>query len=199
MPMAGLWHADLVLSKATDIAGPQSLLFAGAIWSCAYVRAIDFAGERGVRVVAGLGGWRTAIPAKQYGAGVIATATVVSDAALACGEPPPVIDVSVPQTVGSAFLRASGLGSTTLQAVLGSVWWADTSGVVQSRPRSGSVLSAFQAMAVDGWSGRYSIGTDAPNDWTPGVAFAGPTTSGTVSRVTHRITPTSLRTEVLVS
>jgi hypothetical protein len=201
VPFSGIWHADLVLAQATGPAptGPQSLIFAGSTWTCAVVRSIDFAGERGVRVVGGLGGWRTTIPAKQYGQGTITTQMVATDAALACGESPPVLDASVPVTVGSAFLRQAGPASLALQAVLGDAWWVDSAGTVQTRPRTGTVASSFQAMRVDGAEGVYEVGTDAPNDWTPGATFSSPTVSGTVNRVTHRITPTKLRTEVMAA
>lgn len=198
-PFSGLWHADLVLAQATDISGPQTLNFAGVPWSCAYIRAIDFSGERGVRVVAGAAGWRTVIPGKQYGAGLVATSLVCADAAAACGELPPVIDASIPTTVGSAFLRANALAADVLQRLLGDSWWADRNGVVQTSARSGTVTSAFQAMSVKGAPGIYEISSNAPNDWQPGVSFSGPTISGTVSRVMHRIEPDRLRLEVMVA
>jgi hypothetical protein len=198
VPFSGLWHADLVLAQAQDVSGLQTLNFAGVTWQCAYVRAIDFSGERGVRVVAGRGGWRTTIPAKQYGSGLIATATVMNDAALACNELAPVLDPGQPQTLGSAWDRQSGPASDVLQRILGSAWWADRNGVVQSSARSGTVSSPFQAMHVHGASGIYEIGSDSPNDWMPGVSFSGPTVSGVVSRVMHWIERDRLRTEVMV-
>jgi hypothetical protein len=197
-PFSGLWHADLLLASATDVSGPQTLLFAGVAWSCAYIRAIDFSGERGVRVVAGRGGWRTTIPGKQYGAAGIFTRDVVNDAAAACGEPPPTLDPTIPPTVGSAWLRGAGPASDTLQRILGGLWWVDKTGVVQTSPRAGSVASPFQAMAVAGASGIYEIATDNPNEWQPGVSFSGPTVSGVVSRVMHVIEPDKLRLEVMV-
>lgn len=198
VPFSGLWHADLVLGQVTDVSGLQTLTFAGMTWSCAYVRAIDFSGERGVRVVAGRGGWRTTIPAKQYGAGVISSATVLNDAALACNEPAPVLGPSQPQTLGSGWCRQNTQASDVLNRVLGEAWWADRTGTVQSSARGGTVSSAFQAMAVHGASGIYEIASDSPNDWSPGVSFSGPTVSGTVSRVMHRIERDRLRLEVMV-
>jgi hypothetical protein len=198
IPWSGLWHADLALVQTTNVAGPQILNLIGVPWSCAYARAVDFAGQRGVRVVAGAGGWGKTIPAKQYGQGTIATQQVCSDAAMACGEPSPVIDASVPSTVGAAFLRQSGPASLVLQQKLGDSWWADTTGTVQTKPRTGSVSSAFVATHVVGAEGWYEIATEFPGDWMPGVAFSGPTVSGTVSRVTHVLGKGTLRTEVLV-
>jgi hypothetical protein len=200
VPFSGLWHADLLLSSATDIAGPQTLLFAGSSWVCAYVRAIDWSGQRGVRVVAGRAGWRKQVPAKQYGQGVIATQQVLADAAAACGEAPPVVDATVPPTVGSAFLRASGTGSKVLNEVLAGAWWADMTGIVQTAPRLPTpIASSFQAVRVEMAEGLYEITTDTPNDWMPGKSFQNLAVSGTISRVMHEIGRSTLRTEVLVS
>ena len=198
-PYAGIWHADISLTLPTDIAGPQVLLFAGKPWACAYVRAIDFSGQRGVRVVGGMGGWRTKIPAKQYGQGLVTTQHVLTDAALAAGEIPPILGPLVPLTVGSGYCRPNDVASYALQEFLGDGWWMDSTGTVQTAVRPPTpIVSPFQAMAVKGAEGRYEIATDSPNDWLPGTSFLGPTVSGTVNRAMHTITRGSLRTEVLV-
>lgn len=198
VPWSGRWHADVSLIGTTDVSGMQTLNFIGVPWSCAYVRAVDFAGQRGVRVVAGRGGWSQSIPAKQYGQGTITTQTVCADAAVACGEVAPVIDASVPSTVGSAFCRQAGAASLVLQQVLGDAWWTDTTGTVQTKPRTSQVTSPFIATQVVGAEGWYEIATESPSDWMPGASFSGPTVSGTVSRLTHVIGRDTLRTEVLV-
>lgn len=198
-PYSGLWHADLVLAQTTDIAGPQTLNFAGVPWTCSYVREIDFAGERGVRVVAGFAGWRTSVPAKQYGGGAVSTPAVMTDVANACGEPVPVLDPSVPTSLGQAWDRQAAPASQVLNQILGPNWWADKTGTIQTSARIGAVSSAFAALSVKGASGIYEIATDFPNDWQPGVSFSGPTVAGTVSRVTHIITPSKLRTVVMVN
>ena len=198
VPYSGPWHADLVLSDPTDVSGQQTLAFFGVNWTCSYVRDISFAGRRGVRLVSGSGGWRKTLPAKQYGAGVIATSTVASDAALAVGEPRPVVDSSAPQTVGAAFCRSAGLASQVLQQLFGSAWYVDTSGVVQTAPRAGSVSTYFAAIESDLSAGSLLLGTDSPNDWLPGKTFSCPTIAGTVNRVMHYVS-NEIRTEAMFS
>ena len=198
-PYAGIWHADLVLSTATDISGPQVLMLDTKPWVCAYVRAVDFSGERGVRVVGGSGGWRTTIPAKQYGQGVVTTLHVLTDAALAAKEIPPVLGPLVPLTVGSGYCRPNDAASFVLQEFLGDGWWLDSTGTVQASQRLPTpIVSPFTALQVEGAAGRYTIGTESPNDWLPGATFVGPTVSGTVNRTEHTLTQGTLRTEVLV-
>ena len=197
-PYAGIWHADLKLTEAIDTSGPQVLLFAGLPWACAVVRAIDFSGSRGVRVVGGTGGWRTTIPAKQYGQGLVTTLHVMTDAALACREVPPVLGPLVPLTVGSGYCRPNDAASYVLQEFLGDAWWLDSTGTVQTIPRPPTpVASPFSALAVRGSEGKYEIGTESPNDWLPGATFLGPTVSGTINRTMHTLTRDTLRTEVL--
>jgi hypothetical protein len=203
IPALGLWHVDAVLSQMTDVSGLQVLQLSGSTWTCTAVRAADFAGASGLRLVAGAAGWRKNVPAKQYASPAgVPTATVLGDAAASVGEAPPVLDLSVPATVGNNYVRQDGAASLVLndlqnRGVLH--WWADPSGVVQTMPRpSSAVASPFVAEAVYGASGWYRIATEFPGNWLPGSTFTGATVSGTISRVEHRIAHGRLWTEVLV-
>lgn len=200
VPFAGIWHADVVLAQETDVAGAQVLSLAGSTWNCAYVRAIDFAGRRGVRLVGGNGGWRTAVPAKQYlSASGVVLSMVMGDLASLVQEIPPVLDASLSPTVGGAFVRQAGLASLVLQQLLGD-WWMDPTGVVQTVPRAATAITSdFVAMDVAGASGRYIIATESPGDWVPGSTFVGPTVSGTVNLVRHMLTADTIRTEVMAA
>jgi hypothetical protein len=200
VPYSGAWHADLVLCTPIDVPGPQTLLLGTVAWTCAYVRDIAFAGRRGVRVVGGLGGWRTTIPAKQYGGGFIPTQAVLADAAAACGELPPVVSPTLPPTLGAGWCRGQDVAGATLQRVAGDAWWVDpVSGVVQTGPRvPTSIVSPFVLLDLDGATGVISIATDFPGDWAPGATFLAPTYGGTVSRAMHTIHPDTMRTEVML-
>jgi hypothetical protein len=196
LPFSGLWHVDVELISEVVVAGSQILTFVGTDWACFPVRSVSFTGRTGVRLVAGKGGWRgTPIPAKQYASGSTVS-QVTGDAALACGETSPVIDSSVPNTVSQGYCRPAGLASLILQEVLGDLWYADNTGVVQTASRSGVISSSFQALSVAGAQGIYEIGTDDPNSWLPGASFSGPTVTGIINRVEHVIKPDSLRTLV---
>lgn len=198
VPFTGLWHASLTLFDEVTLTGPQTLTVQGVTWLGAVIRSIVFTGRTGVRLVAGKAGWRQTIPSKQYGALPPATVAVLTDAAAACGEPTPVVDPSLPQYVGAAYVRAEAPASTVLDQVIGVGWWADRNGIVQTSARAGAVVSPFQATKVSGAVGWYEIATDSPQDWTPGATFTGPTVQGTISRVEHHITSERVRTRVLV-
>jgi hypothetical protein len=202
VPYTGIWHADVKLTIASPapLVGPQVLNFAGSTWVCSVVRYTDFAGSREVRLVGGQGGWRKGVPAKQYSSPIgVPIAVILTDVALSVLELTPNLAgyIGAP-VVGTDFVRQTGLASLVLQQLLGDSWWMDSKGVIQTAPRLPTpILSAFSAIAVEGKMGHYTIATEHPADWAPGAIWAGITTSGTVSRVTHTLEGGTLKSEVL--
>lgn len=184
IPATGLWHLDVALQDAPDVGtAPMQFIFQSLTLSCAPVRSINFAGERGLRLVAGVGGWRQIIPPRQY-AGTVSLSTVVADAAAAVGEPSPVLASDV--ALGSACIRSQGPAVRVLDLL--PLWWADFTGTVQSKTRDTSAItSAFTLMNVDRSAGRATIATDNLQDWTPGRTFSTAQLGGTINRVMHEI------------
>ena len=199
VPYSGIWHADVSLDRAVDTTGPQVLIIGSYTWTAATVRAVDFAGTRRLRLVGGVGGWRTAVPPQQYLSPIgVPTVTVLSDVAALVQEIPPVVDPSLAPTVGTAFDRQGGLASLVLQQVCGDQWWMDPTGTVQTSIRAPTpIVSPFTVQAVDGACGRYVIQTEAPGDWSPGSTFTSPLVSGTVSRAVWMIDEAGVRVEIL--
>lgn len=203
VPAAGIWHADVTLAQAIDLPGPQTLLLSGSTWIGTVVRAVDFAGQRQVRVVGGHGGWSKPIAALEYASQLgVPTATVLTDVAALVQELPPIVDPSVPAMLGNYFVRRAGAAALVLWDLVATsvlaTWWMDPSGVVQTGPSSTlPILSPFVAEQVRGASGWYKIDTESPADWMPGRMFLGPTVSGSISRVEHRIAKGRFWTEVL--
>jgi hypothetical protein len=189
VPALGLWHADVVLVSTADLTGLQTLVLSGSTWKGTPIRAVNFSGSRSVRIVGGAAGWRKKVSALQYSSPAgVPTATVVNDAASLVGELPPVLDPSVPQTVGTGYVRQAGPASLVLQHVVGDFWWVDPGGTVQTMPRpSTAIKSAFVAEDVRGAPGLYRVASEFPGQWLPGATFSGPTVSGTISRIEHRI------------
>jgi hypothetical protein len=198
IPFSGIWMADLVLQSPKDVTGPRALVLSDAKFQCTVIRAIDFAGSRGVRIVGGMAGWRTQIPAKQYGSWGVAVSlsTVLQDAAAAVGEKLVLAkDGALP-----SYVRRQGAASDVLNERLGSTWWMDFDGIVQTKPRDVTpIASDFIAESVIGAQGIWKISTEAVKDWLPGRTFKGPTSSGVISRVQHVIANDSLRSLVHTS
>jgi len=180
----------------TDTTGPQTLVLGPLTCTCTVLRAVDFTGQRMVRLVGGAGGW-SQTPQPGFWAKAQAS-TVLSDVATQVGEAAPV--VASDWTV-SPFYCVDGASpaSQALADLAGDGWWMDLTGTVQVGPRaSAAVASPFTVQDVDGPPGIYHVSTEALSEWVPGAAFSCPTASGTVSRVMHLLDAGSLTTEVMV-
>lgn len=195
VPRSGIWHADIVLQEPADTSGALTLRLADAEMSCTAIRAIDVAGARGVRVVGGAGGWRRHILARHYGLHA-RVSMVVSDAASEAGER---VEISDTRTLRQ-YTRRAGPAVWTLHALLGSSWWMGYDGIVRDTTRpSAPITTDWTAIHIDGAAGVCVVATERVSDWTPGRTFYGPTISGTISRVEHRISSGSLRTTVYMA
>lgn len=195
LPGSGIWHADIDLDRVPPaLPSPLIFSFANLTLIGTSVRFVDFTSYRSLRMVGGMGGWRTVLPPKQYSTPFLST--VVLDAALTVGE---TVILTTDKLLDN-FVRRKAPASLILQDLFQDVWWMDLQGFVHTDPRLPSVVtSLFAANEVVGYAGLYVIETDSPGDWTPNASFFGPTVSGTVNRVTHTIHEGSLRTEVMVS
>lgn len=201
IPYAGIWHADIWLDRVADTSGPQALLVNGLSMTGTVVRQIDFAGESSLRLVGGGGGWsKPATPQLYKGANV---STILGDTATSVGEQ---VHVSADRQVSPFYVVSSEdaqgrplPASQVLQELVGDTWWMDPSGVVQTSSRpTPTIASPFTVRAVDGPPGVYHVDTDTIGDWMPGATFAGPTASGSVSRVTHILDSGTLHTEIMI-
>lgn len=202
IPYNGIWHADILLTEAVDVSVPgQPLIFGDIVAVATVVRAIDFSGARGVRVVGGFGGWRKTVSSKQYASPTgVPTQAIVSDAAAEVGEIPPVVAGLIPLVVGTDYIRRAEPASNVLNDVLSDRWWMSFAGAIFTTPRASiPVVTPFTAINVRGAPGIYTIAPESPADWLPGKLFVGPTVSGTINRVSHTLDPRALRTEVMIA
>lgn len=193
VPVTGLWHLDVALQDATDLGTvAREFTFQNLKLECAVLRSINFAGERGLRLVAGKGTWRTVIPPRQYASPAhVMLSTVIQDAASLVGEPAPTITNDV--QLGTGYVRSQGPASRVLDLL--PFWWTDFTGVVQDAARVATpITSTFTVMDVDRAAGKVTIATDALEDWTPGRSFQTQVFSATVNRVMHVIDGGQVRT-----
>lgn len=191
IPASGLWHLDVALQDAPDVGtAPMQFVFQSLTLACAPVRTINFAGQRGLRLVAGVGGWRVTLPPRQY-AGSVSLSTVVTDAASEVGELTPVLATDV--ALGTAYVRSQGPAVRVLDLL--PLWWTDFTGSVQSKARDATpITSTFSLLDVERATGRVSIATDSIQDWTPGRTFSTTPLGGTIGRVMHEIHASHVRT-----
>ncbi len=191
MSASGLWRIDAALQDAPDVGtAAMQFVFQSLMLTCTPVRSINYAGQRGLRLIAGMGGWRQTLPPRQY-AGTVSLSTVVADAAAAVGEPAPVLATDV--ALGTAYIRSQGPAVRVLDLL--PLWWADFTGTVQSATRDASpITSTFTLLDVKRAEGSVSIATDSIQDWTPGRTFSTAALSGTINSVMHEIHANQVRT-----
>lgn len=196
VPGWGIWHADLFLDRPVTIASPATLTIADLVATCTVVRSVDWTGQRGVRVVGGAGGWRRAVPAKQYAnpAG-LSLSTVLQDTAAAVGER---VTIQVDRVIGRAFTREATSAGAVLEQLAGEGWYVGFDGVTIVGARAtGSVLREFTATLVNQPANIVVVATENPAEWLPGKTYASGQVQGTIQRVRHRIDGMKLRTEVV--
>ncbi len=162
------------------------------------MRVGTFAGGWSCSAIGGRGGWGAIIPAKGYQSPIgVMNAQVFSDAALACGEFPPV--VQVPQFLPQFYERRRGPAARVFDTLSdGRIWWVNGAGVVQVGFRPPTVVTApFDLIECDRSRGRLVIATDNPAQFAPGATFTDPMAGTfTVNAVVWISTASSLRGEV---
>lgn len=177
MPVFGAWVADVYTVDNSPIQTQTSLIVGNMTLACAVYRQATYAGFTITRVIAGAGGWRMAIPVRQYAhdAGV-KKSTVLSDAATECGEK---IQITGDASLGGGYVRAAGLASDTLREVTGGVWFIDNAGVTQTKsPDGSSITSDFTAVNQRGGEGVVEVATEDYASWQPGRSFDAPNLAG---------------------
>jgi hypothetical protein len=140
LPAWGIPWCEVGLDEEATLSGPvklnmADLVFFGTVMS----GGPGPVGRSGFRIAAGAGGWGRTIPAKSYAndAGVKA-ATVLADAASACGE---TLDATtLPTTrLGPSWVRDEGPAARTLEQVVPAGWYvreSDGVTVIGKRPTS---------------------------------------------------------------
>lgn len=203
LPFAGAWHADVTLDKEVSIpATGLTLILAGLTLSCAAWRApMPYQGRTRLRLIGGAGKWRNVIGPQGYKASAgVKLSLVLGDAARSVGER---ITVGTDRVVGAThYVRESAPACRLLNRLVPGEWWIDPDGTTKTgtRPTS-TIASAFTIVSFDGARGAAVVATEKPEDFVPGRTFRGITLASTITigGVTHMITKTGLRTEVLAA
>ena len=199
IPLYGSWCADLLLATTDAVPTNASLTIGNLTLAGNIFRQDIHAGSRNCRMVAGFGGWRTSITAKQYQfSSGVKLSTVLNDAAAECGEK---IKVSNDTSIGGNFIRAAGPASNVLRQLAGGNWYIDATGITQNVAwPSSTVATDFTLIDHDGAQGKAFIATEDYASWMPNAVFSSPllnasqTVKGTLFRFERNGT---LRLEVL--
>lgn len=178
IPWSGVPVLELAAPEpVTPIAGVVTVTLADLVVSAALVRSGEFAGQWKGFAVGGRNGWSKRIARKGYRSPFgLLNAQIISDAALECGELPPV--VAPPSFMGGFYIRTSTSPASQVFTKLpdGQDWWIDPlTGITQVGLRVPAVVNAqFDIIDVDPGSGRLTIATDNPSQFQPNATFIDP-------------------------
>ncbi len=199
-PFYGAWVADVNLAgEQTFTVGERITLVLAGLTLKGYVyRGGDFAGSTKYRLCAGAG-WQTTIPPAPYRQPFgLRLSMVLNDTASLVGESVEYSTEFATSTVGTFYLRQLGPASKVL-AQLAPKWWIRNDGVTQIGTRTLPIVaSKFEVLqGTDLGLGRIVIGTEKPQDWTPGALFSNSIlTQRRVSGLSHKWSSNKLQTVV---
>lgn len=178
IPLYGMWSADVTIALDDAVPATGALVIGNLTLQGFVYRQALYGGSRRLRLIAGFGGWRKAVPAQQYSlsSGVRAS-LLLGDVAKLIGEK---VNVASDHVVGPTYTRAAGIAADLLADLAGDAWYIDVAGVTQLAPwPTGSIRSSFLVTDQDGAAGRITVATEDYAEWLPGKTFSSPFTDGT--------------------
>lgn len=175
LPAWGVWWCEVSIDEEAVLTGRVPVALADLALSGTIMSGGPGPkGRASFRIAAGAGAWGKTIPARSYAndAGVKA-ATVLVDAATACGE---TIDpATLPDArLGPAFTRDAGPAARVLEQIFPSGWYVGEDGVTRIGKRPTKALATPADVAsVDRAQGVVSLAAEAIASIVPGVVVEG--------------------------
>lgn len=185
IPGHGVWWADVELSEEASLSGSVTLTVLDASFVGTIVAGGPSRGRSRYRVAGGAGAWGAVIQSRSYVNDLgVKRATIVTDAADACGE---TVDLSgLSGTVGPAYVRASGRASASLDYVSPRAWHVGLDGVTRFGARASVTLETTAARTrIDEATGVIVLAPETLVGLVPGVVIDG----ARVADVRHDVTP----------
>ena len=148
MPAWGLWWAEVECGSSDVLKGAVSLVLDDLTLAGTIVTGGPYQTRNRYRIVGGAGGWGKSIPAKSYANDLgVKLATVLTDAAQACGEKMGTIPAVA--AVGPCFPRANEPAARVLDATVPRGWYVDEAGVTQVGRRPAIVFTGQATRLVN--------------------------------------------------
>lgn len=185
IPAKGCWFADVGVDGEHAIEGAATLKLADLTLSGAVLSGGPGFGRSSFRLVAGKGGWRRTIKRFAYANDAqVKVATVIGDAANACGET--VAPIASTLRTGPAFVREEGPASAVLNLLAPDGWYVDEAGVTRLGARAAGVLPAkvTRTKPIDKATGSVVLASDSIATILPGVVVDGMTAVDVMHEVT---------------
>lgn len=194
LPAWGVWWAEVSLDEDVTLTGDVTLVVADATFVGAVVSGGVYAGRSMYRICGGKGKWGTEVSSRSYAndAGV-KHATLLSDAALACGETIDTATLPTTRTKGGHYVRENGPASCVLNDIAPHGWYVGEDGVTRIGSRATSAWdSTASRMNLDLVRGYVEVASDEIATLVPGV-----TVDGIVAvDVHHTLDGSKIRTQI---
>jgi len=191
LPAWGVWWAEVSLDEEVTLSGRVALALADLSLSGTIMSGGPGPkGRANFRIAGGAGSWGRDVAPKSYAndAGVKA-ATVLADAASACGE---AIDAAtLPTTrLGPAFAREAGPAARALEQIAPAAWYVGEDGTTRIGRRAAAAFTAPAAIAsVDLARRTVALASESIAAIVPGVTVEGIEAVD----VMHELAPGALR------
>lgn len=141
IPAWGCPYADVQVDGEHTLTGAATLKIADLTLVGTILSGGAALGRSSFRMVGGAGGWGQSIAEKSYANdATVKFATVIGDAAAACGET--IAAISSTSRTGPAYVRQAGAASDALNLLAPQAWYVDEAGVTRLGARAASVLPA---------------------------------------------------------
>lgn len=192
VPAWGRWYAEVSLDGDHEIAGVVSLVVADVTFSGSVVSGGPHEGRTHLRLVGGRGRWDAEIPELGYAnAASVSVASVLQDAAAACGE---TLVGALPSTrLGVNYARRAGPAARVLEALVPRGWYVAEDGTTRIGQRGSTTLRGTMSHGpVDLARGTVTLASESIAGIMPGLVVDGLTAVD----VCHEITPEGLRSTV---
>lgn len=187
----GVAWAEVSIDEEAALAGPVVLTLADFTFRGMVMSGGPGPGGRSsFRLAAGAGTWGRTIPEKSYANdGGVKAATVLVDAASACGE---TLDAAtLPETrFGYAWVRPVAPASRTLEQVVPSGWYVGEDGITRIGRRPATAVPHGIATTTDLALGKIELADELIAALVPGAIVAGLEAVDVV----HEFSPAGLRT-----
>lgn len=197
IPAWGAWYANAVVDGDVELSGSVELVVADLRLRGTVIGggpSSPKSGRSRFRIVGGAGGWGRTIDRKAYANDAeVKLATVLTDAARACGE---TIDAStIPAVrIGPAFVRGDGRASLVLEATRPQGWHVGEDGVTRIGLRASKTFGGVATRVTsDRAAASITLASSSLAALVPGAVVDGVEAVD----VEHELTAEGLRTTIL--
>lgn len=176
LPAWGVPYADVSLDSEHTLTGAATLVVADFKLTGTILSGGPAIGRSFFRIVGGAGGWSKTLPKTSYSndSGV-KLATVLGDAATACGETLDTTTIDQAVRLGPYWTRAEDQACTLLELLAPNAWYVGEDGKTRlgQRPKTTLTATAARTSQIDLARGTVTLASETIASIVPGIVVDG--------------------------